>query len=151
MSVVEVTSNLFRNAHDGDAQPDPMVLKGRPFVAQGTVANLATDNTASMYHLVDLPADCLLSPDLFFDVENWGFAQIQIGTRTDATALVNQTKITENLVHPITEGDANFGKELWEVLGLAEDPGGMIELYAHAAADATGAGTMLIAAHYVYR
>lgn len=53
-------------------------------------------------------------------------------------------------VAPIANGDANHGKRLWEVLGLASDPGGMIALWKHAAANATGAGSMPFAIHYLH-
>ena len=72
----------------------------------------------------------------------WGFAQVVIGTETDTDALVDQTKATENIVTPIAIGDANHGKTWWEALGLAASPGDEIQLYAHAEANATGAGSM---------
>lgn len=151
MAVVETNSDLIHDYLDpGSVPPDPVQARGRLIVATGTVANAADDSNGSMYHLVDLPSDCILQPDTFFDVQNDGFAQIVIGTRGDTDALIDQTRATENTVSPIAAGDAHHGKRLWEVLGLAADPGGNIGLYKHAEADATGAGSMPFAIHYLY-
>ncbi|GGH36341.1 hypothetical protein SAMN05444007_108251 [Cribrihabitans marinus] len=151
MAIVEGKSDLIHDyLDDASVAPDPVQARGRLIVATGTVTNAADDSNTSMYHLVDLPSDCILQPGTFFDVENDGFAQIVIGTRSDSDALIDQTKATENTITPIANGDANHGKRLWEVLGLAEDPGGMIALWKHAEADATGAGNMPFAIHYLH-
>lgn len=150
MTVVSQKSNLFRSPHDGDPLIDPLISKGRVIIATGLVANLATDDANSTYRLVDLPSDCMLHEDTFFDVENWGFAQVVIGTKIDTDALIDQTKATEPIVEPIAIGDAFHGKRLWEVLGMGEDPGGVIALFAHAEAGATGAGTMPFRVSYIY-
>ena len=92
--------------------------------------------------LADIPSNAIVHEDTFFDVASWGFAQVVIGVEGDTDALVDQAKATENIVTPIAVGDANHGKELWEVLGMAADPKGNIRLIASAEADATGAGSM---------
>lgn len=150
MAVVNNHSTLIPRALGGAAHPDPHAVAGILRIATGTVANAADDSTLSSYHLVDLPAQCYLHPDTFFDVENWGFAAIRIGTATDVDALVSVLKSAGNQVDPIAKGDANHGKQLWEVLGLAENPGGYIGLYAHAIAGATGAGSMPFQIHYIH-
>lgn len=150
MAVVSGKSNLIPDPTSASYVPvDPQLARGRVVVATGLVANLSTDSNTSKYHLVDLPSNCILLPATFFDVAGDGFAQIVIGTETDTDALVDQTKATENIVHPIAEGDANHGKYLWEVLGLAADPGGTIALWKHAEANAAGAGNMPFAIHYL--
>ena len=151
MAVVKTKSDLIHDyLDDASVAPDPVQARGRVIKATGTVANEADDSNTSSYHLVDLPSDCILDPATFFDVENWGFAQVVIGTLTDTDALVDQTLITENIVTPIAQGDANHGLRLWQVLGLASDPGGNISLYAHSEADAAGAGSMLFQVAYLY-
>lgn len=151
MAVVEGKSDLIHDYLDAESvAPDPVQASGRVIVATGTVANAADDSTASMYHLVDLPSDCILQPGTFFDVQGDGFAQIVIGTKSDTDALVDQTRATENIITPIANGDANHGKRLWEVLGLAENPGGNISLWKHAEAAATGDGSMPFAIHYLH-
>ena len=150
MAVVTSKSNLFRSPHDGEQPIDPLLTKGRVIVAIGAVANLASDETNSTYRLCELPSDCILHEGTFFDVENWGFAQVVIGTKTDNDALVDQTKATEAIVRPIAQGDANHGKRLWETLGMSEDPGGVIALFAHAEANATADGAMPFRVSYIY-
>lgn len=142
MPVTENTSNLFPDQHAGEGVLDALVLKGVRRVAIGNVVNVSTDLLGSIYHLADIPSHAILDEATFFGVAAWGFAQIQIGTETDADALVDQTKVTEDVVTPIAIADAFHGKRLWEVLGLAEDPRGNIGIYAHAAADAASAGAM---------
>ena len=148
------TRLALRQGHAFIAQSDPADpnrARGRPIYVQGTVANAATDSNTSMYHLCDLPSDCILLEHTAFDVQNWGFAQVVIGTRDDTDALLDVAKSAANTQRPITFGDANHAKELWEVLGLAANPGGTIGLYAHAEADAAGAGSMPFQVVYSFR
>jgi len=150
MAIVSGKSDLIHDFTDPTSTaPDPQQARGRIVVAVGTVANLASDSDTSMYHLADIPSIAILLPDTFFDVTNDGFAQIVIGTKSDTDALVDQTKATENVVSPIAQGDANHGAQLWEALGLAEDPGGNISLWKHAEADAAGAGSTKFAIWYL--
>lgn len=131
---------------------DPARQKGRPIVAQLAVTNAADDSSGSSYHLIDLPSDCILTSGTAFRVQDWGFAAIRIGTRTDVDALVNQLKSAENVANPVAKFATTFhGKPLWQALGLSENPGGTIGLYAHAIAGATGAGAMQAEIHYLYR
>lgn len=146
MAVVTTLSDLIHDplnrAETAPDAPDPQRARGRVICAVGTVANAGDDSNLSSYHLADIPSRAILHEDTFFDVENWGFAQVVIGIEGDTDALVDQTKATENIVTPIAMGDANHGKALWEMLGLAEDPGGDIRIIASAEANATGAGAM---------
>jgi len=150
MAVVNTNSSLIHDPFvSGSTPPDPQAARGRLILATGTVTNAATDSNTSKYHLADIPSIALLHEDTFFDVAGDGFAQIVIGTETDPAALVYQTKVTENIVTPIAVGDANHGKPLWEVLGLAADPGGNIGIWKHAQADAAGAGSMPFRIAYI--
>jgi hypothetical protein len=151
MAVVNKKSNLVADYLNRDTPPDPSIARGRPIIAIGTVANASDDSSGSTYHLIDLPSDCLLDIGTAFDVENWGFAAIRIGTKDDVDALVSVAKSAGNTVTPNAFGDANHGKQLWEQLGLAADPGGMISIYAHAIAGATGAGSMPFRFAYLFR
>lgn len=149
MAVVNETSDLFPDRMAGDAIPDPARARGRSICATGTVANGASDSSGSTYHLVDLPADAILDSRTAFDVENWGFAAIRIGTKSDVDALVAVLKAAGNTVSPVAFGDAKHGLPLWQVLGLSARPAGnVISLYAHAIAAATGAGSMPFEVHY---
>ncbi|WP_422050142.1 hypothetical protein [Shimia sp.] len=150
MAVVTAKSDLFRDTHGGGSLIDPLISKGRIIVATGIATNASTDENGSSYRLVELPSDCILVSGTFFDVQNWGFAQVVIGTKTDTDALVDQGRTSENIVTPIVDGDANHKLRLWETLGLSEDPGGVIALFAHAEANATGAGNMPFRIHYLY-
>jgi hypothetical protein len=142
MAVVNLKSNLFRDAQAMGDVVDPVLIKGRTVTATGTITNAAADNSGSSYHMCDLPSDCLIDEDTAFDVENWGFAAVRIGTKSDVDALVSVLKSAAATHRPRAFGDANHGKRLWEILGLAANPGGYIGIYAHAIADATGAGSM---------
>jgi len=150
MAVIDKGSNLTADRYDPSAlSADPVEIRGRVVKSTGNVTNAASDSSGSSYHLVDLPSDCILEKDTFFKVDNWGFAQVVIGTRTDTTALVNVAKAAGAMVTPVASGDSNHGKRLWETLGMASDPGGNIGIYAHAAANATAAGTMLFEISYL--
>lgn len=151
MAVVNLKSNLFGDYLAGIDNPDPELARGRPIVATGSVENGASDSSLSTYKLASLPSNCILGDRTKFDVENWGFATVNIGTLTDVDALITIAKSSGNTVSPVVFGDAKHGKRLWEVLGLAADPGGVIDIYAHASAGATGAGSMPFQFEYFWR
>lgn len=142
MAVVEVLSDLFRDPKLGEARVDPIMKHGRSHHSMGTATNAADDESGSSYRLVDLPSHCVIHPDTIFDVENWGFATVNLGTKDDTTALGTVARSAAATYQPVEFGDANHTKRLWEVLGLSEDPGGLIGIYAHGSANADAAGDM---------
>jgi hypothetical protein len=121
MAVVNLKSSFFRDA--ANRLGDPIEKAGRLVVITGTVAAAATDSALSTYHLCDLPSDCLLHDLTGFRVDGWAFAQVNIGTRTNNVALATVARAAGTNVRPVAFGDAKHGKRLWEVLGLASDPG----------------------------
>jgi hypothetical protein len=153
MPIVEKTSNLI-HAGFGSAtpEPDPARARGRPIVAAGRVDNAADDSQNSKYHLVDLPADAIMDARTAMQVENWGFATVSIGTDSDVDAIISVAKSAGTVASPFTQFGAQFAKPLWEALGLSAPPdNGMISIYAHGPANATGAGHMLFEFHYRFR
>jgi hypothetical protein len=150
MAVEDLKSNLYRDPQSGASILDPMLKAGRLIFATGEIAHAADASNLSKYRLCDLPSDCILHPLTYFDVTDLGFAAVRIGTLSDVDALVSQTQATADIITPIANGDANHNKRLWEVLGLAEDPGGVISLYQHAIAGATGAGKIQFQVAYIY-
>jgi hypothetical protein len=153
MAVVNVSSNLYPVKGSPTTSLDPQFTKGRPVIVNGTITNLSTDNTLSKYKMVDIPSHAILLPQSYFDVTNWGFATINIGTLANAVALVNVLKSAGNIHVPaaIAAGGASATKMLWDALGLAADPGGNITLYANGPANATGAGSMKFQIWYADR
>lgn len=145
MAVVNIKSGVVSK------ETDPAKARGRPIVIAGDIANTATDNNGSRYLLAMLPSAAILDARTAFQVQNWGFATVSIGTRTDVDALVQVLKSAGNVVSPVVQFDAKHGLPLWQVLGLAADPGADIGIYAHAIADATGAGSMKFEIHYRFR
>jgi hypothetical protein len=151
MPVVNGKSDLIRDPRLGEAAVDPSRARGRPICITGTVLNLSTDSNLSRYQLAELPSDCILDSRTAFDVENWGFAAIRIGTRTSVAALVSVLKSAGVTHNPVVFGDARHNKLLWEVLGFSVDPERPIGLWAHAIANSTGDGNMPFEIHYRYR
>lgn len=143
MAVVKLKSDLFPDGPLSANAPDPAKARGRLIVATFSIANGAADSSGSTYKLASVPADALWDEATVFKVDGWGFAQVNIGTKDDIDALVTVTKATGPLVTPVAIGDAKHGLPIWQALGLPKAPdGGMIDIYAHASAAATGAGTM---------
>lgn len=151
MPIVNLRSPLVTNPRLLEPGPDPARARGRLIVATSRVTNAATDSNGSWYHMTDVPSDALFDPSMAFDVTDWGYAGIRIGTRTSIGALVNQTKATGNIVQPVAFGDLKFENPVWQVLGLAADPNGPIGLYVHGPADAVGAGYLQFRIAYLHR
>lgn len=143
MAVVTGKSTLIHDYLDPNSlPPDPQFLRGHVTMATGSVANLSTDNATSKYRLCSVPSGAILDERTALQVQNWGFATVNIGTKTDTTALLTVARSAANVQSPIVFGDANHGKRFWERLGLAADPGGDIGIWAHGPADATVAGVL---------
>lgn len=142
MAVVNTKSDLYRDAAALGAIPMPNKLRGVVRHAVGTVANGASDSTGSTFKLATLPSHAVMHPSTLFDVEIWGFAQVVIGSLAETDQILDVARSAATTQSPFAFGDANHAKELWDVLGLAADPGGTIDIYAHAEGAATGAGSM---------
>lgn len=145
MAIVNTKSDLF------GADVDPAKARGRPIVTTLSVSNAADDSSGSTFLLCKLPSECILDSRTAFQVENWGFATVNIGTADDIDALGTVLVSAGDVYSPVAFGDARHGLPLWEALGLAANPGGEIALYAHASAGATGAGSMKGEVHYRFR
>lgn len=141
MAIVSEKSDLYRDEQAGGSVLNSNRPNGEVRCAVGTASHAATDSNGSRYKLIDLPSYAILMPRTSFDMNALSFAALRIGTYDDVDALVSVAQGAS--VHsPIAAHDANHAKELWEVLGMASDPGGVIGLYQHAIADATGDGTL---------
>lgn len=142
-------SDLITDPRFDQAPPDPARARGRNLVLTGTFANLADDDSGSSFVLGSIPADAILGSATTFVVTNCGYAQIRIGTRANPVALVNQTKITGNVVTPIVIGDSRHGLPASTQLGLAAVPANnMIDIMFTAGANAVGAGSVAYEIHY---
>jgi hypothetical protein len=142
MPVVNVQSPLYRNPAVAGGSVDSLMKRGNLIAAQETVANLSTDNTGSRYQLCSVMADALPDISTAFQVASWGYADIRIGTFANPAALVSVLRSAGAVVTPFAFGDARHGQRWWQVLGLTENPGGEIDLFVHAIANPTAAGTM---------
>ncbi len=151
MPIVSLRSGLVTDPRQLEPGPDPVRARGKLIVATGRLTNAASDSSGSRYEMCAIPSDALFDPSMAFDVTDWGFAGIRIGTRASIGALVNQTKATANIVQPVAFGDTKFENPVWQVLGFAADPERPISLFAHAAADAVGAGFLQFRIAYLYR
>lgn len=141
MAVENVKSDLYRDELTGGAVPAALKAHGRLHTAIGTVTHDAAASSGSTYKLGEVPSYAILHWDTIFEAGNWKFTDMRIGTKDDVTALVSALVSAGNQ-SPIAKLDTNHGKALWEVLGMASDPGGMIAIYAHAVGAASAAGSM---------
>lgn len=151
MGIETGNSDLIGDLVNAVFPPPPELARGRVIRATGKLTHLSSASSGSKYLLIRVPSYAILTEMTLFDVENLGFATVNIGTASDLDALITIAKSSGNTVTPIVFGDAHHGKHLWEVLGLSADPGGDIELYLTASGDATGAGSMPFQIEYLGR
>lgn len=149
MAIVNLKSSLYRAEQQGGAIPDPLLVRGRVSVATGRVENAATDSNLSRYKLISLPSRVVLRSGTLFHVENWGFAAVRIGTLATVGALLSVNTSAATSQAPITPIAAAAGNRLWQTLGLAADPNEEIDIFAHAIANATGAGVLRFAIEWL--
>ncbi len=140
MAVVENKSNIF--PAPGEGATDPLVSKGRIKTALGQVACAADDNAGSKYLLCRVPSYANVHHDCIVYCENWGIANLKVGNFAGDTLIVDTTTAAATEQLPFTRASTAQGQRWWEALGHASDPGGWLDIYAHADADAAGAGTL---------
>lgn len=145
MAVVNLKADVFTG------EQDPAKLRGETVTTTFTVANGGTDSSLSTYRVGSIPAEALFDEATMLKVDGWGFANVYLGTKTDNDAVGTVAKATGTYWSPIVLGDGKHGLPAWQALGLAANPGGNIDLYLHAAAGATGAGTCKGKIVYRYR
>lgn len=130
--------------------PDYRKTRAGVHVTQGTITNAAGDESGSKYRIAKLPSSVILLPESVIDLQSWGFVIAKIGLDADTDALLSvaDTTALSDVSSPIAHGDSRWGKELWEQLGLAEDPAGDLEISIHTEANAAGAGTATFALYW---
>ena len=142
MPVRNKVSDAVTDARLDQNPQDPARQRGRPIVLTFTATNLIDDDSGSTFYLGDIPADAIIDRATSFFVTNWGYATVNIGTRSAPTALLTGLR-SANILNPITIGDAKHGLPAWQQLGLAAAPlDNNIPLFAHAPANATVAGNL---------
>lgn len=142
MPIRNKVSDAITDARLDQNPQDPARQRGRPIVTTFTASNVIDDDSGSTFYLCDIPADAILDRATSFFVTNWGYATVNIGTRSAPTALLTGLR-SANIITPITIGDARHGLPAWQQLGLAAAPAdNNIPLYAHAPANATQVGSL---------
>ena len=123
---------------------------GNVYVASGTAVCLASDSNGSIYRLAQIPSWAILRETSQIDLQSWGFTIARVGIESDTDALLSVAN-TAGLSAVSTFfafGAATWNKQLWEQLGLSEDPRQMIDISIFTEADAGGAGTAPFAFEY---
>lgn len=134
-------SDLITDPRLDQNPPDPAKARGVLHVIAGTMTNLADDDSGSTFLLCQIPANAILDSNTKFSSAAAGYATIRVGTRANATALLNAARAA--ILSPITMGDAKHGLAAWQQLGLAAAPeNNLIDIMFTAGANATGAGSM---------
>ena len=142
-------SDLITDSRLDQNPPDPARARGKLTVLTGTFLNLIDDDLNSTFVMCQIPGDCILGAGTTFVVTNCGYAQIRIGTRQNSNVLVNQTKLTGNVVVPIVIGDAKHGLPAWQQLGMAaNNADNLIDLIFTAGANAVAPGSIAFEVHY---
>lgn len=145
MAVVNLKSNLFPTGGGADsAAVDPQVSDGYLKFAAFSVANAASDNNLSDYLLCEIPADALLDKASEIRTDLWGFATVNLGIRGAVTSLATAARGTgATFLNPVSSTVDSNQQPAWQALGYAARPAsGVVQIYASATADATGAGTL---------
>jgi hypothetical protein len=142
MPIRNKVSDAITDARLDQNPQDPARQRGRAVVVTFTAANIIDDDSGSTFYLCDIPADAILDRATSFFVTNWGYATVNVGTRSAPTAFFTGLR-TANIINPITIGDTRHGLPAWQQLGLSAAPAdNNISLFCHAPANATVAGSL---------
>ena len=149
--------NLYGLDQDTLTMPNAKTSKGVLRVSIDTVGITSTDADGSTYRLARVPSNAVLDTitikndaitggtDFFL-----GFYDINDGAAIDADALLGTTSLA-------SAGDidglgsiniANFGKEVWELAGLTEDPYKLVDIVLTGNTVGTATGTVTAIVKY---
>jgi hypothetical protein len=149
--------NLYGLDQDTLTMPNAKTSKGVLRVSIDTVGITSTDADGSTYRLARVPSNAVLESitikneaitggtDFFL-----GFYDINDGAAIDADALLGTTSLA-------SAGDidglgsiniANFGKEVWELAGLTEDPYKLVDIVLTGNTVGTATGTVTAIVKY---
>jgi hypothetical protein len=115
------------------------------------------DSVGSQYNIGNVPTSAVLDPaSLAYASGIAGLTNVSVGFGASPlpanrdtwvaqpAALVNaqdwHTAASFSLVQAVSE--ANYGKQVWQLLGLTEDPGGNVPVFATVGNATTAAGTL---------
>lgn len=133
-------SAYSRNAHEAQAN-----LK----ITYFEIAAQSGDPINSLYRLGRIPSNAMLIPALsnLYAAAEAGMTDFSVGLddragTVSAKALMSDVDVhaggTFSLVSNVAQ--ANYGKRLWQLLGLASDPGKELDVYATLGAAPSAAG-----------
>lgn len=127
MAVVERKSDLFGT---GPGVPDKSAkhMRGTTRCAHGTVTSVTGDEAASVYELVRIPSNAILTHNTVIDGQLLGLTAFDLGSEAQPVGLLDINSTPVAVSRPIAELGAKHGMELWEQLGYAADPGGEIAI-----------------------
>lgn len=151
MAIVDTSSDALpaRGADNSWGLVDPIRSRALLRAAIGTVANLSTDSSGSLYRLARIPSRAILRPESQLDLNNWGYAAATLGLAAERGGLLTANGLATTitiaslsgaLTTPIAKFGAKWGKPVWEQAGLSADPGGLVDVVIATAANAAGAG-----------
>lgn len=142
----DVKADTFGNVSAGAyAAPFASARDGRIHRTAGRVSALISDNTGSRFLIAQIPSSAIILPQSFIRTDNWAFAQAVIGTLAVPTGLLNVAKATGGATGNalVTIFGAKWAQPAWQQAGLAAAPvNPLMDIFAHAIADATVAGTI---------
>ena len=142
----DVKADTFGNVAAGAyAAPFASARDGRIHRTAGRVSALSTDNNGSRFLIAQIPTSAIILPQSFIRTDNWAFAQAVIGTIAVPTGLLNVARATGGATGNAlsTIFGAKWAQPAWQQAGLAAAPAvPLLDIFAHAIADATGAGTI---------
>lgn len=148
MAIVNKYSVIYPDPDTQPQAPIPAKYKRGPVkTSMPSVAITNGDSATSTFHLVKLPSTCVLhNSSKVYHQAIAGVTTAHIGTEDDPDALLASSNIsTGSAKSLITDTNAfSQDRELWELLGMAEDPGGEIALILTINADATATGKVLV-------
>lgn len=134
------------------------IAGGPKFVALGTVEVAAADDDGSVYRLVRVPSNAVLTSVVVFNDAITGGTAYHVGFyqtagNGGAVAEVDIIATSVNLTTASTVGVevlfedlniADIGKRVWEVIGLTSDPQRHYDLALNGATVGTAAGTISV-------
>lgn len=139
------------SARDPSVVPAPVIpsaiVNGRNRSLVGTVEIANGDSATSIVVFGSLPSSARIRPSskLFYDAIT-GVNSFSLGDASYPAALVNAADIhLAGSASAVSAVDiAKYTQPLWQILGYAADPGGLITLIGTLGFDATAAGTITL-------
>lgn len=151
MAVVTINGDAYQDATNADYPIDAGVSRASvlAFVSEAAIASGNSTNSVIYFGRIPAEARICRGPSLLFNDTISGLTDFDVGFANDPDGLIDGANLATTSTHAfgvVTADEIN--KPAWELAGLTENPGGLLDIIGTLKANAGAAGDVALELYY---